>query len=292
MTFSHALFQGTSISTFLHTISSKWPLLVELSLDGFYIMADADMTSISQCFPRLKSLSFRNSFMTVPALQVLTRANFSNLCNLDLSLRELWLPPPVTNVTNADILRFIDCFGVQLSSLKLDNRNLTDSVIDMIVQRCDSVETLHLGGSSLVSQAALLRLVESNMSLTSLDLSGKIGSTWNRESREFEMSHAVLPLSNVTDEVSFALAKRHRGLRELFLAGSKITDAGVERLVKGCPQLTRIDVSFTCCTDATLAHVATNCKQLRYFTAKRIVRSKQASDQFASKMKSFCSIEW
>jgi hypothetical protein len=274
------------LAPFITSLASKWPSLIELSLEKFrrnhpHGIGPSEVTAISQGFPSLASLSLRDSDVLPNALPSITATAFPHLQHVDFT-------EEYSSSMPEELIGFVDRMGSQLLTLKLDNRlvkrhndppDWADRLIEKIIAKCDYIQTLHIANGFGVSEACLVSLIETCHRLTSIDLSGPAPDFGCRPNKV-----------KTSDKVLFAIAENLPDLKEAFLSHTQVTDAGVQRLVGACRSLQRLDIKGTKCKDSqTLVAIYTFCKDLRFFRSSFDMKM-PAGQEFRRKM-SFCEIQ-
>ena len=159
-------------------------------------------------------------------------------------------------------------YSLNLTHLEISYYHpLSDKKINNIVRLFPNIIHLDFGKSTGYSDKTLNRIAESYPNLKHLNL-GK---------DKYVSSHAGI----ITDKGLFALANACRKLEYLNISHRiEITGTSISSIIRSCPRLQELVLSFCEITDVIIGKIACSCLNLKYFDLKGYYKiSKEAVDQ-------------
>lgn len=267
----------------LRALAPRCPNLLVLNLSATRV-SDAGLAALAAC-RNLHSLSLRKcALVTAQGLQQLP----TELVQLDATDCQALTDEAALYAVAARC-------AATLQQLKVSGKNVRDAAVLHLARTCSALRLLELPGANLVTEAAVAALARFCPLLTSLalpacrrltlesgleaqpmanlqhlDLSRCLGITDAALARALRAG--LLPLlatlnlascEEVADAALAALAAHSPHLRSLTLAKCRrVTDAGLLAVIRACPHLQRLVLTNCHVTDASVAHLATACREL------------------------------
>lgn len=295
----HCLPKDDKLGEILACLESHCPHLTALRITHFDDREDALLGLIRRCGPSLTKISFESTPIPeaelveisthLSNLQDLNLGGFQRMCgesiltspglqalliNSTKTLRTLNLHQNSSSIDLASasvVARCRSLIELDLSGYLCEFGELmgvvSDDIVTVIAQGCSNLVRINLHLTE-VGDAGLVALSENCPFLEEVDLSGCVDG-YGRDG--YGAGWYIKP--NCTDVGIIALASRCSKLRKLDLhLNGHLTDAALEALGRGCPDLAMIDLSgapsvcFPQYTDGGIAALASGCKKLTKVT--------------------------
>ncbi|GBG72413.1 hypothetical protein CBR_g11992 [Chara braunii] len=256
------------------------------------VLTDDALTAVLQC---LRDPADWNSFSLVCRRWFNVESNTRQKITIfavEFTERLLSRFPRLTDL-DLSKCRMIDKTLISLSKglrhiqrLDLSEAMITDISLIALAGSCRHLVSLILSRCTLITDDGVTILVRSlGQKLQSLNLSGckritdaavgKVTGHCRQSLRELHLGHC----NEITDAglASFVAGKPFTALQTLGLDfTSHITDAGIAEVAKGCPSLTRLDISGTSITDSGLEMIAGKLSKLEHLI---ITQSGRVTDE-------------
>ena len=280
-------------SSLLSILSEVSAFIEELNLRRCVLLSDEAFQHGSIVCPNLRRVDVSSTMITnsglsslvtkYPHLERLACLKCSNLTQSYVllqgmdSLREFMDPYEdcldVPEDANEKLLPIIER-NPHLEQVRLACKLLEDEVLLKLVERCSSLQTLHLPNCVWISGDVLVGCVTRLPELKSLDISGMTVSdehlvkAANRLPKLEELN--VTECRKVTDIGIMSIVENCQGLRHVILNESKgysgnISDVGLKHIGQCCPGLEELTMCFCpSVTDTGLRYLVEGCRQLKH----------------------------